>query len=145
MRIKENRLAILDAIATQQDLTGRPPRQMEIARILGASNAQVNGLIYRMREEGLIEKRSKGESVGLKLTLKGSQAIERNKSLVPINLFKKPETQKRAVRAVETFDEKDILIDFMKWIYSLDDEEICVEGWKGKVVDQLEKILKLDK
>ncbi len=141
-RIKENRLAILDAIATQQDLTGRPPRQMEIARVLGASNAQVNGLVYRMREEGLIEKRNKGESVGLRLTLKGYQMVERNKSKANVSPFKRSEIKRRTP---DTFDEKDVLIDFMKWIYSLDDEEVCVEGWKGKVVDQLEKILKLDK
>lgn len=123
----------------------------------GKTEGSIYSMVWRMRKEyGLLEDRHMSID-GLGITLRGYRFMEKVASKYPVEpteselreQFDAPNLLKANITTTQMgqnplyeMDNKDILIEFMKWIYSLDDEEICDSGWKAKIVNKVETLLR---
>lgn len=111
------------------------------------TEGSIYSMVWRMRKEyGLLEDLHMVD--GLRITLNGYRFMTKyGEDLTELvdapNLLKPQVTTTQMVQnPLYEMDNKDILIEFMKWIYSLDDEEICDSGWKAKIVEKVETLLR---
>lgn len=121
----------------------------EVMKRNGRTDASVYSAVIRMRKElGMLE--DIGEyAQSLAISLRGYRFMEQMQRMQETHPNIKPEPKKRKPRKVtrkrkrvsqKKMDNKDQLIEFIKWVYELDDEEICSDGWKSKIITKVQSL-----
>lgn len=117
---------------------------------LGGLSITLSG--YRFMEQEREREQKRGIVYGSVFKNSKQRRTKRNRAVKRIqNSYNTVDSKRVAVKPSATVSmgeskpvdthSKDVLIGFMKWIYTLDDEEICGDGWKTKIVEKLETLL----
>lgn len=128
---------VLKGIESFRERKGYNPRPKELIEETGSRGGVIGGLIRRMRNEGLLERRVKGSSSQVYISLKGYRFLEKNGNIKEVSESKKVLTLPKQVAVL---DNKDRYIEFIEWLYEVDENMLLENGWKKEVLSKIKSL-----